>query len=222
MQRTGTGHIHTHWHDTLLTLPCFRSPYRLTQCPFSAGYQSSFIYILTSLSSEPHPRTFNLQNVSLRLCTPHPHLPARHPTFPHASWFFSAVSSSLMTVNSSVFPFSWIFSLFMRVTISCSLSWAWELDAVAPFPSPPFLDVIIRVWLLPHQLKEQWQIRLCSPFLQVYAKDGLLNTHYRLPSHRRYCLNHLHAGWGGVGAVKGATPFSFCNSSTHKENSKNC
>lgn len=119
----------------------------LSQCPFSAGYQNSYIYILTPLSSEPHPHPYNLLTVSLRPCAPHPRLPAHCCAFPHASWSLSAVSSSLMTVNSSVLPFSWIFSLFMSVTISCSLSWAWELDAnaVAPFPSPPSLDVIIRV-----------------------------------------------------------------------------
>lgn len=77
----------------------------------------------------------------------------------HASCSLSGDSSSVMTVNSSVLPFSWIFSLFMRVTISCSLSWAWELDAAAPFPSPS-LGVIIRVWCLPHQLQKQAHIRL--------------------------------------------------------------
>ncbi len=80
----------------------------------------------------------------------------------HASCSLSGDSSSVMTVNSSVLPFSWIFSLFMRVTISCSLSWAWELDAdaAAPFPSPPSLGVIIRVCCLPHQLQEHIQTHL--------------------------------------------------------------
>lgn len=67
-----------------------------------------------------------------------------------------------MTVNSSVLPFSWIFSLFMRVTISCSLSWAWELDAdaAAPFPSPASVDVIISVCRLPHKLQRNIQTHL--------------------------------------------------------------
>lgn len=80
----------------------------------------------------------------------------------HASCSLSEDSSSVMTVNSSVLPFSWIFSLFMRVTISCSRSWDWELDgnAVAPFPSPPSLDVIIRVCFLPHKLQGHIQTHL--------------------------------------------------------------
>lgn len=66
---------------------------------------------------------------------------------PHASCSLSGDSSSVMTVNSSVLPFSWIFSLFMRVTISCSRSSAWELDAAAAasLPSLASLDVIVRV-----------------------------------------------------------------------------
>lgn len=86
----------------------------------------------------------------------------------HACWSLSGDSSSVMTVNSSVLPFSWMFSLFMRVTISCSLSWLWELDAAAaPLPSLPSLDVITRVFCLPHQLqKAHVNIYLyrCFPF----------------------------------------------------------
>lgn len=76
-----------------------------------------------------------------------------HSVF-HACWFFSGDSSRVITVNSSVLPFSWTFSLFISVTISCSLSWAWGLaaDAAVPLPSLLLLEVIIRVWLLPHNL----------------------------------------------------------------------
>lgn len=101
----------------------------------------------------------------------------------HASCSLSEDSSSVMTVNSSVLPFSWIFSLFMRVTISCSLSWVWELDGntVAPFPSPPSLDVIIRVCFLPHKLQRHIQTHLfiidffCHLSAGKYVDIGKLN-----------------------------------------------
>ena len=121
-----------------------------------------FFFLITPPVLEArHP---HLLSVS---CYPHLHsppcLPPHSPSSPpHACCSLSGDSSSVMTVNSSVLPFSWIFSLFMRVTISCSLSWAWELDAdaAAPFPSPPSLGVIIRVCFLPHQLQEHSQTYL--------------------------------------------------------------
>lgn len=136
-----------------------------------------------------------------RLLLPSPTLsPLSASTLPllsHACCSLSGDSSSVMTVNSSVLPFSWIFSLFMRVTISCSLSWAWELDAdaAAPFPSPPSLGVIIRVCFLPHQLQEHSQTYLFAiDFFCFFSTRKICENWIRL-------LIAVHARNGGGDVV---------------------
>lgn len=181
----------SHWHNSfrpstiLWTLVgqffYITHTYTLTQCPSSAGQQSIFL----PQCLEPQPPTHPISQPSPHSIPPvltYSSLSA-FALLSHASCSLSGDSSSVMTVNSSVLPFSWIFSLFMRVTISCSLSWACELDAdaAAPFPSPS-LGVIIRVCCLPHQLQAHvihlnYRIFFAIPQSAAnFVKIGLLTT----------------------------------------------
>lgn len=130
-------HSHSHHTHTTRVSICFQAS--LPMCKTNELPASLYLNHTLPLS---HPASLSLSlslSISLFL--------SKAPSLPHASWFFSGDSSRVMAVNSSVLPFSWIFSLFMSVTISCSRSWARELatEAAAPFPSLLLFEVIIRV-----------------------------------------------------------------------------